>query len=139
MSHVIHMDEIKELIRVLRAGELIWYTPDQARRIKYSEVLPFFGVPAVTNTATGRIVKMGKAAVIPFTGYRLPDGTYQVDILPPFEDFPTDDPSADAMRMNDVFKVIINRSPDQYFWLHKRFKRRGEGFPDAYAKDAPSN
>lgn len=133
MSKVIHFDEMNELIRALRDGQMVWYAPDQGKRMKYSEVLPFFGVPAVTNTATGRIARMGKAAILPFLGYRLPDGSYQVEIFPELKDVPTDDPDADAIAINHIIEGFVRKAPDQYFWLHKRFKRRGPGYPDVYA------
>ncbi|HSH09066.1 MAG TPA: lysophospholipid acyltransferase family protein [Oceanipulchritudo sp.] len=134
MDQVIHFDEMTDFLRALRKGALIWYAPDQGKRIKYSEILPFFGEPAITNTATGRIARMGKAAILPFNGYRLPDGTYHMEILPELQGIPTDDPEADAVAINKVIEGFIRRAPDQYFWLHKRFKNRGPGYPDAYAK-----
>lgn len=134
MRQVIHQDEMQDLIRALRSGEMIWYAPDQGKRIKFSEVLPFFGVPAVTNAATGRIAKMGKAAIIPFMGRRLPDGTYRVDIYPEMKDIPSGDPTEDAIKVNHVLEDFIRKAPEQYFWLHKRFKNRGEGYEDVYAK-----
>ncbi len=134
MRNVIHQDNIKEMIRALRRGEMIWYTPDQGKRIKYSEVLPFFGVPAVTNTATSRIARLGRAAIVPFVGYRLPNGAYRVEFLPELENLPSKDPEADSIIFNKVIEDLISRAPEQYFWLHKRFKRRGPGYEDVYAR-----
>ena len=132
MREVIHFDQMNDLIRALRAGEFIWYAPDQGKRIKYSEILPFFGIPAITNTATGRIARMGKAAILPFIGYRREDGSYQVDILPELTDIPTGDPEADAIRINHLIEDFIRKAPDQYFWLHRRFKARGPQYEDVY-------
>ena len=134
MRKVIHFDEVKDLIRALKAGHLVWYAPDQGKRMKYSEILPFFDVPAVTNTATGRIAKIGNAAIIPFFGYRQTDGTYHLEIFPELEHLPSGDPNADAIEINHLIEGLIRRAPDQYFWLHKRFKRRGPGFEDVYAR-----
>lgn len=134
MQSVIHMDEVNDLIRALRDGEFVWYAPDQGKKMKYSEVLPFFGVPAVTNTATGRIARMGKAAILPFIGYRTPAGRYRVEILPELTDIPTRDADADAVKINKLIEGLIANAPEQYFWLHKRFKRRGPGYEDVYAK-----
>jgi len=132
MRQVIHFDKMNDLIRALRSGEFIWYAPDQGKSMKYSEILPFFGVPAVTNAATGRIAKMGKAAILPFIGYRGKDGTYHVEIHPELKHLPTDDPTADAIEINHLIEDLISKAPDQYFWLHKRFKRRGPGYEDVY-------
>ncbi|MGC9452468.1 MAG: LpxL/LpxP family Kdo(2)-lipid IV(A) lauroyl/palmitoleoyl acyltransferase [Oceanipulchritudo sp.] len=132
MRRVIHFDQMNELIRALREGEFIWYAPDQGKRIKYSAILPFFGVPAVTNTATGRIARMGRAAILPFFGYRRGDGRYQVEIFPELTDIPSKDPEADAVRINHLIEGFIRKAPDQYFWLHRRFKRRGPEYGEVY-------
>ncbi|MEX0325380.1 MAG: lysophospholipid acyltransferase family protein [Puniceicoccaceae bacterium] len=132
MRHVIHFDEMNDLIRALRDGEFVWYAPDQGKKMKYSDIIPFFGEPAVTNTATGRIARMGKAAILPFVGYRCPDGHYQLDIYPELTHLPTKDAKADALEINHLIEELVRKAPDQYFWLHKRFKRRGPGYPDVY-------
>ena len=61
------------------------------------------------------------------------NGKYRVKFLPPLDPFPTDDPEADALKMNHIFEEFIREAPEQYFWLHKRFKRRGPAFDDVYA------
>ncbi|MEX0332492.1 MAG: lysophospholipid acyltransferase family protein [Puniceicoccaceae bacterium] len=132
MRHVIHFDEMNDLIRVLRDGEFVWYAPDQGKKMKYSDIIPFFGEPAVTNTATGRIARMGKAAIVPFIAYRCPDGTYQLEIYPELKHLPTKDAKADALEINHIIEDLVRKAPDQYFWLHKRFKRRGPEYPDVY-------
>jgi KDO2-lipid IV(A) lauroyltransferase len=138
VEKVIHFDEMQTLIRALRGGSFVWYAPDQGKKLKYSAVLPFFGEPAVTNTATGRIARMGKAAIVPYFGYRDADGTYRLEIYPEVKDLPTDNPEADAVAINRILEDFIRRAPEQYFWLHRRFKRRGPDFPDAYARSGSS-
>lgn len=133
MTHVVHFSDVRRMVRLLRQGEVIWYAPDQGRRLKDSTLIPFFGVPAVTNTATSRIARMGKAAIIPFFGHRDASGRYQVRILPELEGVPSDDPEADALAINRLYEAWIREAPEQYFWLHKRFKRRGPDLPDVYA------
>lgn len=132
MHRTIHREKMNELVRALRDGEFVWYAPDQGQRIKYSALLPFFGVPAVTNTATGRIARMGKAAILPFVGLRQPDGRYRVEIFPEQSGLPSDDAEADALRVNGIIESFIRKAPEQYFWLHKKFKGRGPDFPDLY-------
>jgi len=131
-SIAVHFDDLKGLIRALRAGHAIWYAPDQGKRTPGSEILPFFGVPAITNTATAKIAKMTGAAVVPYFARREPDGTYTLSIHPPLENFPGDDLSADAVRINRLIEENIRLAPEQYFWVHKRFKARGEGYPEVY-------
>lgn len=134
ISGTIHFDQIQDLIRALRDGQTVWYAPDQGKRIKYSALVPFFGEPAITNTATGRIARMGRAAIIPFFGYRKPDGRYRIEVLPEMTAIPSGDDEADALAINQLLESYIRKAPEQYFWLHKRFKRRGPDLPDVYAR-----
>lgn len=131
-SIAVHFDDLKGLIRALRAGYVIWYAPDQGKRSPGSEILPFFGVPAITNTATAKIAKMTGSAVVPYFARREPDGSYLLTIHPPLENYPTDDLTADAVRINRLIEDNIRLAPEQYFWVHKRFKARGEGYPEVY-------
>lgn len=133
LKPAIPMDDLRGLLRSLREGATIWYAPDQGKKGKFAAVLPFFGVPALTNTATNRIAKMSGAAVVPYFAYRKPDGSYHLEILPQLEDFPTDDVNEDSIRINQLMEDFIRRVPEQYFWIHRRFKRRGKGYPNVYA------
>lgn len=128
----IHFNDLKGLIRALRAGHSIWYAPDQGQRTASSEILPFFDVPAVTNTATGKIAAMTGAAVVPYFAKREQDHSYTLTILPALENFPSDDAHADAIRINHLIEDHIRLAPEQYFWVHKRFKRRGPGYTELY-------
>lgn len=133
LSTAVHFDDLRGLVRALRAGHSIWYAPDQGKRTKLSEILPFFGVPAITNTATGKIAEMTGAPVVPYFARREEDGSYTLDILPALTNFPTGDAAADAVRINQLIEHYVRAAPEQYFWVHKRFKARGEGYPDVYA------
>lgn len=116
--------DVRAMIRGLKTNHLVWYAPDQShKRGKYSAVVPFFGIPAPTNTATSAFARLSKAPVIPFFPERLPGKKgYRVEILPPLEDFPSDDPIADAERVNRLLEERIRRCPEQYLWVHRRFK-----------------
>ena len=126
--------DVRAMIRGLKNNHLIWYAPDQAhKKGKYSAVVPFFGVPAPTNTATSAFARLGNAPVIPFYPMRLPGAAgYRVDILPPLEDFPGDDPVADAERINRLLEERIRLCPEQYLWVHRRFKPAEPGGRDHY-------
>ena len=104
------------------------------KRTPGSEILPFFGVPAITNTATSKIAKMTDTAVVPFFGRRERDGSYTLTIHPALENFPSEDATADAIRINRLLEEGIRLAPEQYFWIHKRFKARGAGYPEVYAR-----
>jgi KDO2-lipid IV(A) lauroyltransferase len=132
MSVAVHFDDLRNLVRALRAGHTIWYAPDQGKRTKLSEILPFFGVPAITNTATGKITEMTNAPVVPYFAKREADYSYTLTILPALENFPTTDGAADAVRINQLIEEYVRQAPEQYFWVHKRFKARGPGYPEVY-------
>jgi Kdo2-lipid IVA lauroyltransferase/acyltransferase len=133
-KHAFAKQDVRAMIRGLRTNHLVWYAPDQAhKRGKYSAVVPFFGVPAPTNTATATFARLGNAPVIPFFPVRLPGRAgYRLDILPPLEGFPGDDPIADAARINRLLEERIRLCPEQYLWVHRRFKPAGPEGTDHY-------
>jgi KDO2-lipid IV(A) lauroyltransferase len=63
---------------------------------------------------------------------------YEMNVSEVWADFPTADVAADTQRMNDELAHAIKASPDQYYWVHKRFKTRPEGEPSVYKKAAIS-
>lgn len=134
LERIIHFNDARGFVRALREGEFVWYTPDQGKRIKESALLPFFGEPAITNTAVGRIARSGRAAVVPFFGYRRKDGGYRIRIYPPEEALLEGERSEVGERMNHIFETFIREAPEQYFWVHKRFKARGPGYEDVYGR-----
>ena len=132
---VIPKTDIRSLIKSLRKGEAVWYAPDQSGRGKLSAEVPFFGEPARTLLATGRLAKMSKAPVVPFFTIRRPDGSgYQTYVLPALDNFPGEDDMQDALRVNQLIEEQIRKSPAQYFWLHKRFKREGKNGDQIYKR-----
>ncbi|MDH4023429.1 MAG: LpxL/LpxP family Kdo(2)-lipid IV(A) lauroyl/palmitoleoyl acyltransferase [Gammaproteobacteria bacterium] len=124
---------VRRVVRALRQGMPVWYAPDQSYRRAQSALIPFFGEPAMTTTALSELVRLGKAAVVPLFPTRLPNGAgYRLDILPALENFPGASPEADARRVNEIIEAHIRTVPEQYYWLHRRFKGRPEGYPDPY-------
>jgi len=130
---VIEKNDIKSMVRSLREGTPVWYAPDQSYHLKQSALLPFFGVPAMTNTATGTLAKLGKAKALPFFPRRLPEGGYELIVLPPLEDLPSGDAIADTRKYSAVLEDQVRRCPEQYFWVHRKFKNRPDSVPDAYS------
>jgi KDO2-lipid IV(A) lauroyltransferase len=128
----IEKNDIKSMIRSLREGTPVWYAPDQSYNRKQSALLPFFGVPAMTNTATGTLARLGKAVVVPFFPRRLPHGGYVLTILPPIEGIPGEDPVEDTKKYLEILERQIRLCPEQYYWVHRKFKNRPEPLPDAY-------
>jgi len=130
----IEKSDIKSMVRSLREAVPVWYAPDQSYRRKQSELIPFMGEPAMTNTATSALAKLGKAVVLPLFPRRLPDDAgYRITVYPPLEDFPAGDPVADAARYNEMVAEWIREAPAEYYWVHRKFKGRPESLPDAYA------
>jgi len=119
--------DIRQMLRLLRSGEIVWYAPDQDYGTAHAVFVPFFGIPAATITATSRIAKMGKAAVIPCAHYRLPGGRYQIEFGPPLENFPSGDEEADTAHINRTIEHYVRKHPEQYLWVHKRFKHQPNG------------
>lgn len=135
LHRMFRADDLKSAVRALREGDMLWYAPDQGKRIKDSVVAPFFGVPAVTNAATGKVAKLGRALVIPWGAVReRKDGRwhYRITIGAPLPELP-DDPVAEATAINAVIERFVRAAPEQYLWQHKRFKKRGPEYPDVYA------
>ena len=121
-------DDVRALIRSLKAKKVVWYAPDQAYRGKMSAMVPFFGHDAATNLATSRIAAMTGAPVVPLF-FRRSDGLqpFRIELMPPLDNFPGDDPAADAERINRVFEDAIRETPGQYLWIHRRFKSLDDG------------
>ncbi len=116
-------DSVKDMMRSLKDGIPVWYAPDQNYRRKHSVLAPFFNIPVATNTATSRIARSSGAIVIPFLVKRLRGSAgYQLTLSPPLEHFPSEDAVEDAATMNLIFETAIREAPEQYLWIHRRFK-----------------
>lgn len=126
-------DDIRGTVKYLRGGGTLWYAPDQDMRSKDTVFAPFFGVPAATITATHHLARMSGALVIPFFHRRLPDGEgYALRLGAPLEGFPGADAAADTARVNACIEQMVREAPEQYLWVHKRFKTRPPGTPAVY-------
>lgn len=123
---------IKPVLRALKLGETFYYLPDQDFGRKRSVFVPFFGIQTATLPALGKIAKLANAVVIPCFTRQLPRGAgYEVIFKAAVQDWPQDELAA-AAKMNRVIEAAVREMPEQYFWLHKRFKTRPEGEPRFY-------
>ncbi len=125
------VDGIKPVVAALRAGEPVYLLPDMDFGARDSVFVPFYGVPAATVPSLPRFARLGRARVVPVLT-RLTDEGYEVQVLPAWEGFPTDDAEADTALMNARLQGYIDAMPAQYFWVHKRFKTRPPGEPPVY-------
>lgn len=123
----------RPLMRAVRNGMGFFNLPDMDFGERDAQFVPFFGVPAATLLAPSRMARALGMAVQPVIVTLLPGGQgYRVRYLPPWEDFPSDDPVADAERMNRHIEQWVRACPAQYFWVHRRFKTRPPGEPPLY-------
>ncbi len=123
----------RALMRAIRQGDAFFNLPDMDFGARDAAFVPFFGVPAATLLAPSRMARALDMVVQPVVGEMLPGGRgWRLRVLDPWPDFPTDDPVADAARMNRWIEQEVRRLPEQYLWVHKRFKTRPPGEPGLY-------
>jgi len=125
---------LRPMIRMLREGKPFYYLPDQEPGDADFVFAPFFGIPTATLTALGRMARLADAVVIPVCTRFLPFGRgYEAVFYPPLADFPTQDPVANAARMNAAIEAGVRDMPAQYMWTYKRYKRRPPGEASLYS------
>jgi KDO2-lipid IV(A) lauroyltransferase len=126
---------VKPIIRAMRDNIPYFMLPDMDFGAKDAEFVPFFGVPAATLTAPGRIAAATGAQVVPVVATFLPGyAGWKVTFYPVWDNFPGEDMAASARRMNAFIEDRVREAPAEYFWTHKRFKTRPEGEPSLYGK-----
>jgi KDO2-lipid IV(A) lauroyltransferase len=124
-------DGVKAVVSALREGVPLCLLPDMNFGPEESIFVPFYGVPAATVPSLSRFARLGRAKVVPLLTRITPQG-YEVQVLPAWRDFPSDDLEADTALMNERLQDYIDGMPEQYYWVHKRFKTRPEGAKPVY-------
>jgi len=125
-------EPLRNLMRLIRAGNPFYYLPDQDAGDK-GVFVPFFGVEASTFPVLSKFAKVSNAVVLPCFTHILPNGKgWHVIISPPLQNFPGDDEMVDARLMNEAIESMVSVAPEQYFWVHKRFKTRPAGEQSFY-------
>jgi KDO2-lipid IV(A) lauroyltransferase len=138
IPELITKNSVRQLLRALKNKKPVWYAPDQAYTGKNSVLADFCGVPAMCNPATSQLLKTSGATLVPFLPSRLADDSgYKVIFLPMVETLPTDDVVADTNAINRILEKHIREYPEQYYWVHRRFKARPAPLADAYARTKP--
>jgi len=130
-------DGVRPIVRALRAGLPLYYLPDMDFGARDAIFAPFFGVPVATVSALARMAAIAGAAVVPCVTRQLPRGDgYVVCFYPAWEQFPGADLGADVRRMNAFIEERVREMPEQYYWVHKRFKTRPEGETSPYDRES---
>lgn len=120
-------DDVRGVAKHLKRGGLLWYAPDQDPSRGDSVFVQFFGQPAKSLTSTHQLARLSGAAVVMFQHIRRDDGGYTLRFWPAFEDFPSDDAGRDTARVIAAIETMAREAPEQYLWIHRRFKRRPDG------------
>lgn len=125
--------EMRSAIRYLRQGGILWYAPDQDFGPAQSVFVPFFGIRTATLEATHKLIVLTGCAVVPmFPAFEPGEKRYVMRIQPALDEFFTGDAHTDLARLNAEMEAHVRRVPEQYWWIHRRFKTRPEGEPDFY-------
>jgi len=129
----IERNDVRGVLRSLKQGHVVWYGADQDYGRKQAEFVPFFGVPAATITGPARLAKLSGATALVFSHYRRPgDDHYDIYLSAPLADFPSGDSVLDTTQINQMVEAAVRFHPEQYWWVHRRFKTRPKGLPDVY-------
>ena len=136
-TKTISNDSPRKIISALKDNHVVWYAPDQNLRGKDMVFAPFFNKLATAITAPSRLAKATNAALVPYWIQRhkdLENGKliYELHIQPAVENFPTGDLQADAALINAINEALVRENPEQYLWVHKRYKTRPDGEPRVY-------
>ncbi len=119
--------DVRGAVRHLKKGGLLWYAPDQDPSRGDAVFVPFFGHPAHSLTSTHSLARLSGAAVVLYQHRRRPDGGYTLSLWPAFDDYPSTDATADTARVIAGIETMVRAAPEQYLWIHRRFKRQPEG------------
>ncbi|MCB1957145.1 MAG: lipid A biosynthesis acyltransferase [Rhodocyclaceae bacterium] len=126
-------ESIRGTIKAMKAGRPFFYLPDMDHGRKESIFVPFFGVPAATISGLPRFARMGSAVVVPVAARMRPGGAgYLITYGEPWQDYPCGDIEVDVRRQNAVIEAMVREMPEQYYWVHRRFKTRPEGERSVY-------
>lgn len=122
---------VKGIVAGLREGALLYLLSDMNFGPEESIFVPFYGVQAATVPSLPRFARLGRAKVVPVTARMTRQG-YDIEVHPAWQDYPSGDVEADTAYMNQWLQGVVNTMPDQYYWVHKRFKTRPPGEPSVY-------
>lgn len=133
LENAISRKNTRQMIKGIKQLIPTWYAPDQNFANEKNVFVPFMGVQTATISAGSRIAQSSGGAMLPFYPERKKDGSgYIIWIEPPLEDIPSGDDVQDATAVNASIEKFVRQNPEQYMWIHKRFKTRPPGEPAIY-------
>jgi Kdo2-lipid IVA lauroyltransferase/acyltransferase len=121
----------REIAQAIEQGQALYLLPDMDFGSKGATFAPFMGVPAATVTSLSRFARLSKARVATLLN-RMTTRGYEVHVSDAWPDFPTSDAVQDTMHMNQMLQALVEQTPEQYYWVHKRFKTRPPGEKSPY-------
>lgn len=125
--------DMRTIVRNLKKNKVVWYAPDQDFGRAQTVFAPFMGTDAASLTMTSRLAKLSGSPVLPFYSQRLPGKQgYLIQVMPPLKDFPSGDDVLDSTNINQAIERQVRAAPEQYLWLHRRFKTRPPGEKEIY-------
>ena len=133
LSALVAHKDARAMVRYLGRNRILWYAPDQDYSGRRRVFAGFFAERAATTTATAWLVRRSGARIVPYASHRRADDSgWDVVLEPALDGFPIGDDQADAERLNKVLEAQVERSIEQYLWVHRRFKTRPPGVPPVY-------
>lgn len=134
-SKTVNRRDVRGMVKAMQQGGWLWYAADQDYGRKVSEFVPWFGIDAAMVAAPPRLAAMANVPIVGITYRRLPDYSgYEIVFLPAFDGLPSGDNTADLLRLNQHFEQCIRHNPEEYLWVHRRFKTRPVGEASLYSK-----
>lgn len=129
----IHRHAVRQIIKALKKNAAIWYAADQDYGAAHSIFSPFFNIETATITTPSRYAKQTHAQAVTLFYHRLPDGKgYQITIAPILKNFAELDPMEATLYFNKALEEAVRAHPEQYLWIHRRFKTRPPGQTSFY-------
>ena len=126
-------EDVRGVLKALKENRGVWFAPDQNYGHKGKIFATFFSQQAACNPATSRFAKISGASVVPYVLLRKEgDAGYKMLVEPMLKPFPTDDLIADTQQITDRMEAWIRSAPEQYNWMHRRFKTRPDGLESLY-------
>jgi len=125
--------DTRSILKAINNGLPIWYAPDQDLGRNNSIFAPLFGIQTATASATSRLAKNNNTRVIPYSFIRTNHG-YEMSFDKPLKNYPSENAINDASKTNQILEKQILKNPEQYLWIHRRFKTRPEGEKNFYSE-----